>query len=270
MSEVKTPSDLKGKCALVTGGGSGIGAAVASEFRTRGAEVCIADINDKALAHFEKIDGVRTFACDIGNAAAVTEMFSDIERHYDGLDFLVNNTGIAGPTALPDEIDFEEWDRVLRVNISGMFYCVHHALPLMKRQSGGAIVNVSSAAIRRGGFPMRLPYATSKSAVIGFTETLAMDAGPYGIRVNTVLPGTVEGPRVDAVLAAKSKITGESVEALRRQVMKATSLRTNVEPEDIAKTVAFLCSDDARYVSGQTISVCGNFEGHRSAETDQC
>jgi NAD(P)-dependent dehydrogenase (short-subunit alcohol dehydrogenase family) len=155
---------------------------------------------------------------------------------------------------------------VIRTNVSGMFYCVRRAVPLLRKAGGGTIVNISSAAIRRGGFPHRLAYAVSKTAILGLTQTLAMDLGPDNIRVHTVMPGSVVGSRMDAVIAAMAKSTGESPERIYGNVVASTSMRTAVTANDVAQVIGFLCSDAARHLSGQEISVCGNFEGHRGAQ----
>jgi NAD(P)-dependent dehydrogenase (short-subunit alcohol dehydrogenase family) len=258
-------TDLSACRAVVTAGAAGIGHAIASVLVARGAKVHIGDIDLDALTALRSSLPVGITRCDVGRPTDVDRLFDEAVRYLGGITALINNAGIAGPTALPDAISIEDWDRVIRTNVSGMFYCVRRAVPLLRQAGGGTIVNVSSAAIRRGGFPHRLPYAVSKTAVLGFTQTLAMDLGPDHIRVHTVMPGSVTGSRMDSVIAAMAESTGETPEKIYANVVASTSMRTTVTPNDVAEVIAFLCSDAARHLSGQEISVCGNFEGHRSA-----
>jgi NAD(P)-dependent dehydrogenase (short-subunit alcohol dehydrogenase family) len=258
-------TDLSACRAIVTAGAAGIGREIASVLVERGARVHVGDVDHDGLTKLRASLPVSVTRCDVGFPQDVDRLFDEAISHLGGLTVLINNAGIAGPTALPDAISIEDWDRVIRTNVSGMFYCVRRAVPLLRQSGGGTIVNISSAAIRRGGFPHRLPYAVSKTAILGLTQTLAMDLGPDNIRVHTVLPGPVLGARMDAVLATMAKEAGESPEQVYEKVVASTSMRTAVTANDVAQTVAFLCSDAARHLSGQEISVCGNFEGHHGA-----
>jgi len=251
-----------GKRVLVTGGGSGIGRVIAETFFHNGSRVHVCDVDQYLLddLHSQYPDIITTLT-DISKTEDVRNLFKDSKKHMGGLDILVNNAGIAGPTAYTEEVTPKEWNRTLDVNISGQFYCAREGIPLMKSVGGGCIINISSAAIWKGGFPMRIPYATSKVAVIGFTETLAMEVGPYNIRVNAVLPGAVLGDRLQRVMEARAKTSNESVEDLLKKGISCHSMRTAITPQEIANLVFFLCSDAACHISGQTISVCGNFEG---------
>jgi len=169
---------------------------------------------------------------------------------------LVNNAGIAGPTAKVEDIRPEDWDRCIAIDLNGMFYCTRKAMPLIKAAGGGSIINLSSIA-GRFGFPMRTPYAAAKWAVVGFTESLAAEAGPDKVRVNCIQPGIVEGERVDRIIEAKAKGLGVSAEEVRSRMVEGVSLHTTVTPQDVANMALFLATAPGRHISGQALSVCG-------------
>ena len=256
--------DLSDDRAIVTAGANGIGLSIVQVLVERGVKVHVADIDCDALARVQERLPVSVTVGDVSDPALVDRLFRDAENALGGLDILVNNVGISGPAGPPHEIPIEEWDRVQKTNVSSMFYCVRRAIPLFRNAGGGVIINMSSAGIRRGGLPLRLPYAVSKTAVLGMTETLAMDLGVDNIRVHTVLPGIVKGERQDRVIENWAKEINKPAASLRQAALKSTSMRTAVDASEVAEVVAFLCSDAARHVSCQAISVCGNFEGHRT------
>jgi NAD(P)-dependent dehydrogenase (short-subunit alcohol dehydrogenase family) len=171
----------------------------------------------------------------------------------------VNNAGISGPTAGVADIAPEDWRRTIDVNLNGQFYCTRFALPLLRQSANPAIVNISSVAGRLG-YSFRTPYAASKWAVVGFTKSLATELGPEGIRVNAILPGIVEGPRIERVIRARAEQAGVSYDAMEQQYLGKVSLRRMVSPSDVASMVVFLCSAAGRNISGQALSVCGNVE----------
>lgn len=259
--------DLSAQRVVITGGGSGIGRAIAEMAVASGASVVILDADVDAIGRLPATGQLCAIYCDVADADAANEAVNNAATMMGGVTGLVNGVGIAGPTMSPDGISVEAWRRTLAVNLDGMFYCTRAAIPWLKR-NGGSIVNLSSAAIARGGFPMRLAYATSKKAVIGFTETLAMDLGRHAIRVNTVLPGTVEGDRVRTVIAAAAEASGVSAEDLWGDTIAANSLHVAVEAVDVAALVIFLLSDLGRLITSQSIAVCAGFEGHRSQDQD--
>ncbi|MBW2175672.1 MAG: SDR family oxidoreductase, partial [Deltaproteobacteria bacterium] len=172
------------------------------------------------------------------------------------LDVLVNNAGIAGPTAPIEAVDPEDWDRTMAVNINGQFYCARKAVPLLKEAGGGSIINMSSSAGIMG-YPFRSPYAASKWAVIGLTKTMAMELGEFNVRVNAVCPNAVEGPRMDAVIEAEAKVKGITEEEVYACLVQGTSMRTFVTAEDVSNMILFLCSDAGKRISGQALSVDG-------------
>jgi len=247
-------TSAKGLRVIVTAGAAGIGLAIARTFRDHGATVHVCDIDDKVLAALDK-DIHRTKA-DVSSAADVERLFADARRTLGGLDVLVNNAGIAGPTAKVEDIGIEDWDRCIAIDLNGMFYCTRKGMPLIKAAGGGSIINLSSIAGRLG-FALRTPYAAAKWAVVGFTESLAAEAGPDGVRVNCIQPGVVEGERVERVIAAKAKGLGIPNDEVRKRLLATVSLHTMVSAQDVANTALFLATDAGKHISGQAISVCG-------------
>jgi len=248
-------TSAKGLRVLVTAGAGGIGLAIARTFRDHGARVHFCDVDDKALAALDK-DIHRTKA-DVANLADVERLFADVQQTLGGLDVLVNNAGIAGPTGKVEDIRVEDWDRCIAIDLSGMFYCTRKAMPLIKAAGGGSIVNLSSAAGRHG-FPQRSPYCAAKWGVVGFTKSLAVEAGPDKVRVNAILPGIVEGERIERVIAAKAKALGVSHEAFRETFLETTSLRSTVSAQDIANMALFVSTGPGSRITGQALAVDGD------------
>jgi NAD(P)-dependent dehydrogenase (short-subunit alcohol dehydrogenase family) len=247
----------KGLRVLVTAGAAGIGRVIARTFADHGARVHICDIDEKALAGTRKqLPAVSQTLADVSKLDDVERLFADIKKTLHGLDVLVNNAGIAGPTAKIEDIRPEDWDRCIAVDLNGMFYCTRKAMPLIKEAGGGSIINLSSAAGRLA-FPMRTPYSAAKWAIVGFTESLAAEAGPDKVRVNCIQPGIVEGERIDRVIAAKAKALGVPEEEVRSKMVEGVSMKTTVTPQDIANVALFLATAPGRHISGQAISVCG-------------
>lgn len=248
---------VKDQRVLITAAASGIGCAVAKAFLDNGAKVHICDINDDQLsACTTSLPGAGVSRVDVSDPAQVDQLFEELISNLGGLDVLVNNAGIAGPTAAVENISPQEWDRTMAINVNGQFYCARRAVPLLKAAGGGAIINMSSSAGLLG-YPMRSPYAASKWAVIGLTKTMAMELGEYGIRVNAVCPNAVEGPRMDAVIAAEAKAKGISEKEVYEGLVQGTSMRTFVTTDDVANMILFLCSASGSKISGQSLSVDG-------------
>ncbi len=244
----------KGLRVLVTAGGAGIGRAIAKTFLEHGARVQVCDVDDKALASLPK--EIFHVQADVANLADVDKLFEEVKKNLGGLDVLVNNAGIAGPTAKVEDIKPEDWERCIAVDLNGMFYCTRKAMPMIKSAGGGSIVNLSSAAGRLA-FPMRTPYSAAKFAVVGFTQSLAAEAGPDKVRVNCIQPGVVEGERIERVIEAKAKGLGVGKEEVRRRLLEGVSMHTTVSAQDVANTALFLATDAGKHISGQAISVCG-------------
>jgi NAD(P)-dependent dehydrogenase (short-subunit alcohol dehydrogenase family) len=244
---------------LVTAGAAGIGRAIAATFLEQGARVHICDIDERALARCRGELAASQSVADVSRLADVERLFADVARELGGLDVLVNNAGIAGPTARIEDIAPEDWERTLAVDLNSMFYCTRLAMPLIKAAGGGSIINLSSAAGRLG-YPLRTPYSAAKWGVVGFTKSLAMEAGPDHVRVNCIQPGFVEGERIDRVMEAKAKARGISAEAQREELLARVSLRATVSAQDIANMALFLASPAGAHISGQSLPVCGNVE----------
>lgn len=257
----QSPNNLR---VIVTAGATGIGWVIAQAFLTIGAQVHICDIAaDKLVACQDTHPALTTSLADVANPTQVDRLFYEATAHLGGLDVLVNNAGIAGPTAPVEEITPEAWNQTMAVNINGQFFCARRAVPLLKAAGGGAIINLSSAA-GLFGFPNRTPYAASKWAVIGFTKSLAMELGEHQIRVNAICPGIVEGERQDRVIAAKAHAEGRTPDEVRQTIVRQNSLHTFVTAQDIANMVLFLCSPAGGKISGQALSIDGHTESLRT------
>jgi NAD(P)-dependent dehydrogenase (short-subunit alcohol dehydrogenase family) len=251
-------TSAQGLRVLVTAGAAGIGRAIAKTFLDHGARVHVCDVDRAALDEARGLmPAVTQSVADVARLAEVERLFADVRRELGGLDVLVNNAGIAGPTARVEDIAPEDWDRCIAVDLNGMFYCTRLAMPLLKAAGGGSIINLSSVAGRLG-FPMRSPYAAAKWGVVGFTKSLAIEAGPDGVRVNCLQPGNVAGERIDRVIDAKAKAFGISFDEQKQKLLDTVSLRTFVTAQDIANMALFLATDAGKHISGQALSICGD------------
>jgi len=243
---------------LVTAGASGIGREVARAFIAEGANVHVCDVDEQALRALATSDPTVTRTqADVADRAQVAQLFKDAIATLGGLDVLVNNAGVAGPTGPVEEIEHADWDRCLEVNITGQFNCARLAVPHLRKSRNASIINLSSAA-GRFGFSLRSPYSASKWAVIGFTKSLAIELGEAGIRVNAIQPGLVEGDRINRVFDAKARARGVSFETVRTEALARTSMHTTVTPQQLADAIVFLCSPRAQTISGQALSICGD------------
>jgi len=250
-------TSAKGLRVLVTAGGSGIGRVIASTFLEHGARVHICDVDEQSLKKVKtELAAISQSVADVAKVGDVERLFEDVKRHLGGLDVLVNNAGIAGPTAKVEDIRPEDWERCIAVDLNGMFYCTRKAMPLIKAAGGGSIINLSSAAGRLA-FPMRTPYSAAKFGVVGFTESLAAEAGPDKVRVNCIQPGVVEGERIERVIEAKAKGLGVDKEEVRRRLLEGVSLHTTVSAQDIANMALYLATEPGKHISGQALAVCG-------------
>ena len=240
---------------FITAGAGGMGRSTAISMHALGAEVFTCDIDQKALSTLPA--GITTFTCDVSNSSELNATFDQILP--DGLDILINNAGVAGPTKLVEDISDDEWRQCMSVCIDAQFYCVRRAVPVFKRQQHGVIINLISAAGIMG-YPTRSPYVAAKWAVSGLTQTLAMELGEHNIRVNGIVPGNVSGDRMDRVVNAHAAAENIDPEEVRRLYAIGTSMQCYVDPQEIADMICYLCSDYSRHVSGQIIAVDGNTE----------
>jgi NAD(P)-dependent dehydrogenase (short-subunit alcohol dehydrogenase family) len=244
---------------LVTAGAAGIGRAIANAFVEDGARVHVCDVDEAALAECRATLGATTSVTDVSREDQVKRLVDEAAEALGGLDVLINNAGIAGPTGTVDDIATSAWRQTIDINLNGQFYCAHYAVPLLRAAGEAAIVNMSSSA-GRFGYAFRTPYSASKWAIVGFTQSLAKELGPAGIRVNAILPGIVKGPRMEGVIRARAEQVGVPYETMEAEYLQRISLRHMVTPEDIAATALFLCTQAGWNISGQSISVCGNVE----------
>ena len=249
---------IDGLRVMVSAGASGIGLEIARAFVREKARVHVCDVDAEALARLRASDpGVTTSVCDVADRAQVARFFDEGLAALGGLDCLVNNAGIAGPTGRVEEIDPAEWDRCIAVDLTGQFNCARLAVPHLRKSSNASMMNVSSLAGRLG-FALRTPYAAAKWGVIGLTRSLAIELGDARIRVNALLPGVVSGERQKRVLTGKAKARGVSYEEMEKLALSFTSLKEYVSPQQLADLVVFVASPRGRTISGQQLSVCGD------------
>ena len=240
---------------LITAGAGGIGKAIARAFAAAGASVFVCDLDAQALRELEReVPGVRTARCDMGSRRDIERMMATGVAALGGLDVLVNNAGIAGPTAPVDQYDPVEWDKVVSVNLTGTFDVTRLAIPHLKQSAAGVIINLSSVA-GRFGYVNRSAYSATKWAIVGFTKTLAMELGEAGIRANAILPGAVAGPRIERVYEERARATGLTLEQVKANAMGHQSIKRLVDPEEIAALAVFLASDSAKSISGQLLPI---------------
>jgi NAD(P)-dependent dehydrogenase (short-subunit alcohol dehydrogenase family) len=242
--------DLGGYRVAISAGANGIGKVIADSFAACGAAVFVSDVDERALADC----GHPGMRADAGDPAECEAFVDRAVSHLGGLDVLVNNAGIAGPTALVEHVTPAELDATLRIDLAAMFHCSRRAIPALRANGGGAVINLSSAA-GRFGFPLRAPYSAAKWGVIGFTKSLSIELGPDGIRVNAILPGPVDGPRIRAVIKAKAEVEKVSENEMTERMVSTTSLKSFVTQQDIANMALYLASPFGTTISGQAISV---------------
>ena len=248
-----------GKVILITAGAAGIGRVIAEAFLAEDCRVHVCDVDGDAIDDFlGSYSAASASPADVSNAADVEQLFDEVNNRYGALDVLINNAGIAGPTAYVEDIDPAEWDRTIAVDLNSQFYCTRKAIPLL-RASRGSIINLASSVVFTG-CPGRAPYTAAKWAVIGLTKTLAMELGPDGIRVNAICPGSVAGERLDAVIKRDAKKRGQTEDSIRDVYMRQSSLRTFIEPQDVANLALFLASESGSKISGQALGLDGHTE----------
>jgi NAD(P)-dependent dehydrogenase (short-subunit alcohol dehydrogenase family) len=254
---------LRDQVAIVTGGGRGIGESIALRFAAEGAAVTVAGTGRDHLERTARLireRGGKAIASitNVAHEAEVEAMVAETIAELGRLDILVNNAGVSGPTARAEDVPLTAWDEVLAINLTGAFLCAKHVLPRLLSQRSGRIINVASVA-GLTGYPLRAPYAVSKWGMIGLTRTLAIEAGEFGVTVNAISPGPVTGTRIDQSIQRRAQQTGTSEEEARRWYLEPTALKRFVEPDDVASAAVFLASDEARNMTGETLSVSAGF-----------
>jgi NAD(P)-dependent dehydrogenase (short-subunit alcohol dehydrogenase family) len=239
---------------LITAGANGIGLVMARAFAAAGDRVWVTDTDPAAVASVP--DGIRANLCDAADEPAMQALFAEIDRDWGGLDILCANAGIKGPTAGIEDMDLTEWRGCLAVNLDGAMIAAKQAARRMKLAGAGVMIFTSSTS-GLYGTPFRAPYVAAKWGVIGLMKTVAMELGPHGIRANAICPGSVNGPRIDRVIAAEAEAKGMTPDAVRAGYAAGTALKCLSDPEDVAAMALFLASDGARMVSGQALAVDG-------------
>ena len=246
---------------LVTAGASGLGAAIARALCEAGAQVHVCEIDRSALDRLvTETPGITSSMADVAIERDVDLVFDDVQGTLGGLDVLVSNAGISGPTGAIETLDASHWDRTVAVNLNSQFLFARRAIPMLKQSKANPCILAMSSVAGRLGYAFRTPYAATKWAIIGLTKSLAIELGPYGVRVNAILPGTVEGDRMNGVIAARAAALGISFEEMREDYLHKISMRRMVTAEDVASMALYLCSPAACNVTGQAVSVDGNVE----------
>jgi NAD(P)-dependent dehydrogenase (short-subunit alcohol dehydrogenase family) len=245
---------------MVTAGGGGIGAVIASTFARSGARVHTCDLSADALdALTQREPAVVGSVVDLSDADAIDRWCQEAIDDLGGVDVLVNNAGIAGPTADVEDISLEQWRQCVAIDLDSHFLTCRAVVPVMKRQRSGSIINMSSTAGQLG-YGRRTPYSAAKWAVIGLTKSLAIEVGRYGVRVNAICPGSVRGDRMDRVIAAEAATRGVQPDVVEAEYTVAQSIARFVDPQEIADMAVFLGSPQSQMVSGQAIAVDGHTE----------
>ena len=243
---------------FITAGAGGIGWAMAQAFLNDGAKVHIVDISreavEKVVADHEHVSGS---VGDVSNPDDVAQALAEAKEHMGGIDVLISNAGIAGPTAPVEEYDPEAWNAVVNVNLNGSFEVVRQAVPMLKENEGGTILVMSSLA-GMFGYPNRIAYSTTKWGLVGFTKTLSLELGPHNITVNSLHPGAVQGPRIDKVMEGRAAVSGRSVEEEKQLALDNQAIKSFVDPADIGALALYLAGPHARSISGQQFSIDGD------------
>lgn len=251
---------LQGRVAIVTGGGSGIGRAIARRLAEAGARVAVAGRGEAAIGVVATETGGIAIPCDVTRIDQVEAMFARVLDWGGGCDVLVNNAGQTGPVGALADVDLAAWRDCVEVNLFGAMHCLRVAARIMGAQGRGSIINMSS---RMGlhGYPMRSAYSATKFALIGMTEAVAREIGPSGVRVNALCPGAVSGELMDRVIAARAAAEGRPPEEIiRRDYTDSAALRRWLSPEEVAEAALFLASDASSAITGERIRVdCGRF-----------
>lgn len=255
---LKPPPGLK---VLITGGAAGIGAVIARAFHEVEAQVYICDIDGEAVERMKREHpGLRGSVADVGVRHDVDRMMDEATSSLGGVDVLVNNAGIAGPTGNLEDMDPDAWEHTVSTNLNSQYYVLRKAVPWLKKSNRNPHIIAMSSVAGRLGYPFRTPYASTKWAIIGLMKSLTGELGPDNVRVNAILPGVVAGERMNRVIDARAQTLGIGFDAMRDQYLEKISLRRMVTMEDVAAMALFLSSPAAVNISGQAISVDGNVE----------
>ncbi|CAN5538278.1 SDR family oxidoreductase [soil metagenome] len=245
---------------VVTAAGQSVGRAMAEKFLARGDNVHICDIDrallQQVLAANPKLGGT---VCDVADEAQVATLFAEARARMGPIDVLINTVGIAGPRGPIETLSLADWRATMAANLDSMFLTIREVVPDMRKNKRGVIINFSTGSTKTV-MPFRTPYVASKAGVEGLTKALARELGPDNIRINAILPGMIDNERMRGIVARIAQQDGRTVEAVEGEALNFISMRTKIQPAEIADMVLFLCSDAAKHVSGQMIGVDGNIE----------
>jgi NAD(P)-dependent dehydrogenase (short-subunit alcohol dehydrogenase family) len=245
---------------MITAAATGIGRAMAKAFADEGARVHICDVNETALAAFrEDFPDITATHVDVRSEQEIDAWFDLALDDMEGLDVLINNAGIKGPTAPVDDIELADWKECIAICLDAQFLCARRAAPVMKAQKAGCIINMSSNA-GQFGFGNRTPYAAAKWGVIGLTKSLAIELGPYNVRCNAICPGAVRGERINKVIEGEANLRGVGAQLVAAELVSQQSLTRFTEPEEVAQLALYLASPAAFMINGQDIAIDGHVE----------
>jgi NAD(P)-dependent dehydrogenase (short-subunit alcohol dehydrogenase family) len=245
---------------MITAAADGIGRAIAKAFAADGAKVHICDVNEEALAKFRKeFPFIPAAHVDVRNESQLNAWFDAGLKDLGGIDVLVNNAGIKGPTAPVEGVSLADWRECLEICLDAQFLGAKRVAPLMKAQKSGAIINLSSNAGQHG-FGNRTPYAAAKWGVIGLTKSLAIELGPYNVRCNAICPGSVRGDRINRVIEGEAKVRGVPFDVVAAEIVNNQSIARFTEAEEVADLCLYLASPRAAMITGQDIAIDGNVE----------
>jgi len=249
----------EGQRVLITGADS-TARVIAETFQQKGARVFTCDVRPEAVESIRADNpDIHSMVANVGDENDVNALVKAAQADLGGIDVLVNVVGVGGPSKPVEQITTEEWRQTLDINLNGVFFTVRAVVPGMKECQHGAIVNFSTASTRTR-LPNRLPYIASKFAIEGLTLNLARELGPFNIRANAILPGGIDNERLQTIASRFAEERNSTVEKIMEEWQQFVSMRTFIQPQELADTVVFLCSDQARHITGQLIGVDGNHE----------
>jgi NAD(P)-dependent dehydrogenase (short-subunit alcohol dehydrogenase family) len=248
---------------IITAAAAGIGSSIVEAFTRSGAQIELCDVDEAALAAARaKFPSAVCTRVDLRSVGELDAWLDGAIERLGGVDVLINNAGIKGPTANVEDVTHDEWDECLSICLDSHFACVRRIAPLLKEQGGGVILNMSSMA-GMVGYGMRTPYAAAKWAVVGLTKSLAIELGPYNVRCNCICPGSVRGDRMNRAIEAEAAQRGIAGEAVAADYLAGQSIKRFVDPGEIADLCVFLASPAAAMISGQAIALDGHTETYR-------